>query len=58
MNNNQKDKLDGIRKARDEGWLPFMMNAYAIQKGVPKDKIAEEVAKLEKEVNKMLEQEE
>jgi len=54
----EKEKLEELRKARDEGMLSFMMNVYAMQKGVPKDKIAEEVAKLEKEINEMLEQEE
>ncbi len=53
----EKVKLEELRKLRDEGMLPFMMNVYAIQKGVPKDKIDEEVAKLEKDINKMLEQE-
>jgi len=54
----EKEKLEQLRKLRDEGMLPFMMYGYAINKGVPKDKIDEEVAKLEKDVNKMLEQEE
>lgn len=53
-----KEKLEEVKKARDEGWLPFMMHTYLIQKGVPKDKIAERVARLEKEINEMLEQEE
>lgn len=55
MDNNWKNKLERLRKLRDEGMLPFMLNAYAMRKGVPKDKIAEEVAKLEKEINEMLE---
>ena len=58
MDDEWKDKLEEVRKSRDEGWLQFMMRAYAIQKGVPKDKIEEVVAKLEKDINKMLEQEE
>jgi len=58
MDNEWKDKLEEVRKSRDEGWLPFMMRAYAIQKGVPEDKIEEVVAKLEKDINKMLEEEE
>lgn len=53
-----KDKLEEVRKSKDEGWLPFMMRVYAIQKGVPEDKIEEAVSELEKEINKMLEQEE
>ncbi len=53
-----KDKLDEVRKSRDEGWLPFMMRVYAIQKGVSEDKIEEVVAKLEKDINEILEQEE
>ncbi len=58
MDNEWKDKVEEVRKARNEGWLPFMMRVYAIQKGVPEDKIEEEVAKLEKDINKILEQEE
>tara|TARA_R100000231_G_scaffold37766_1_gene33083 strand:- start:15 stop:185 length:171 start_codon:yes stop_codon:yes gene_type:complete len=53
-----KDKLEEVRKSRDEGWLPFMMRVYAIQKGVPENKIEEAVVKLEKEINELLEQEE
>jgi len=53
-----KKQKEEIRKAIDEGWLPFYMNAYAIQQGVPKDKIDEVVAQLEKDIYKLLEQEE
>ena len=53
-----KDKLEEVRKSRDEGYLPFMMRVYAIQKGVPENKIEEVVAELEKEINELLEQEE
>lgn len=58
MNMEWKDKLEEFRKSRDEGWLPFMMRVYAIQKGVPENKIEEVVAKLEIEINELLEQEE
>ena len=54
----EKEKLEQLRKLRDEGMLPFMMYGWAIRKGIPKDKIDEEVAKLEKAINEMLEQEE
>jgi len=58
MDNDWKDKLEDLRKLKDEGMLPFMMYGYFTQKGVPKDKIDEEVAKLEKDINRMLGQEE
>lgn len=54
----EKVKLEELRKLIDEGMLPFMMNGYFRHKGVPEDKIDEEIAKLEKDINKMLEQEE
>ena len=57
INMEWKDKLEEVRKSRDEGYLPFMMRVYAIQKGVPKNKIEEVVAELEKEINELLEQE-
>ena len=53
-----KIDLEELRKLKDEGMLPFMMYGYARYKGVPEDRIDEEVAKLEKDINKMLEQEE
>ena len=53
-----KEQKEEIRKAIDEGWLPFHLHNYAIQKGIPKDKIDEAVAQLEKDIYKLLEQEE
>ena len=57
MDNEWKNKVENVKNLRDEGWLPFMMRVYAIKKGVPEDKIEEIVAKLEKDINEIIEQE-